>query len=347
MHKIMTAAALAAAVGLAGSPALAEDYPEMTLRMAHPLPEVWPGVEWDKWWAEEVSKRSGGKINIEIFWAGQLGNLLEIKGLVESGAVDLGVFAQAVHASEMPMTAICAGLLNRVSANPETAHTLAGECYASQPTVEEQQELNLKPLRWTVTNPYRLLCNTEIKETADLEGLKVRAVGGAYVPIWMEAFGMVPTRVQATEIREGLQRGTLDCNFGPIEWVPIFGLQTVAPYLSDINTGTFTTFQLWTPRETFESWPESVQQLMIEVGQESMVKDLEALPAVRDAALAAFKEADGQIIELADMDKFAAQSPDMIDVWIKRMTDEGLEQRIQPIIPLQRKAAESFQHAAE
>ncbi|GAB5470197.1 MAG: hypothetical protein Kilf2KO_32270 [Rhodospirillales bacterium] len=342
MRNILTCAAVAAALGLAASPALAEDYPSLSLRMAHPLPEVWPGVEWDKWWAEEVSKRSGGKIEIEIFWAGQLGNLLEIKGLVESGAVDLGVFAQAVHASEMPMTSICAGLLNRVSANPETAHELAGNCYGTLPVVEEQTALNLQPLRWTVTNPYRLLCNKEIKETADLDGMKVRAVGGAYVPIWMEAYGMVPTRVQATEIREGLQRGTLDCNFGPIEWVPIFGLQNVAPYLSDINTGTFTTFQLWAPKETFDSWPDSVQNLMIEVAEESMQKHLEALPAVKETAMAAFAEADGQVIELADMDKFAAMSPDMIDIWIQRMTDEGLGETIEPIVPLQREAAESF-----
>lgn len=343
MRTLIATAALGAALSFGAIAASAEDYPSMNLRMAHPLPEVWPGVEWDKWWAEEVSERSGGKINIEIFWAGQLGNLLEIKGLVESGAVDVGVFAQAVHASEMPLTSVCAGLLNRVSANPETAHGLARDCYATDTVVGEQELLNLKPLRWTVTNPYRLLCNKEIKETADLQGMKVRAVGGAYVPIWMEAFGMVPTRVQATEIREGLQRGTLDCNFGPIEWVPIFGLQNVAPYLSDINTGTFTTFQLWVPRDTFDSWPENVQQLMIEVAQESMQKDLENLPVLRDKALAAFAEADGKVIELADMDTFAKTSPDMIDIWIKRSTDEGMGQKIEPIIPLQRKAAESFQ----
>ena len=48
----------------------AQDYPSLSLRLAHPLPQTWPAAEWDGWWAEEVARRSGGKIQIEVFWAG-------------------------------------------------------------------------------------------------------------------------------------------------------------------------------------------------------------------------------------------------------------------------------------
>jgi len=346
MRKTLTGLVAAAAIGAAGlgltGAAQAQDYPSVTLRLAHPLPEVWPGVQWDKWWAEEVTKRSGGKIQIEIFWAGQLGNLLEIKGLVESGAVDLGVFAQAVHASEMKLTSICGGLLNRVSATPEVAHELTGQCYGTEPVQAELASLNLHPIKWTVTSPYRFLCNSEIETMADLQGKKIRAVGGAYVPIWMETYGIVPTRIQSTEIREGLERGTLDCNFGPIEWVPIFGLQKAAPYISDINTGTFTTFQLYAPKATWDSWPDSVRDLMTEVALEAMRKELEWLPGEEKKAYGTFEEAGGKIVKLSDMEAFATKSPDMIDVWVKNMTEEGLGEAIEPIVPLQRKAAESF-----
>ncbi len=335
-------AALVFACGLAAIPAQAEDYPSLSLRMAHPLPQSWPGVEWDQWWAEQVEERSGGKIDIEIFWSGQLGGLLEIKNLVSSGAVDIGVFAQAVHASEMPLTAVAAGLLNRVSADPETAHVLARDTYATAPVQAELEGLNLKPLKWTVTTPYRFLCNKPIDQMADLDGMRIRAVGGAYVPIWMESYGIVPTRVQAPEIREGLQRGTLDCNFGPIEWVPFFDLQQVAPYLSDINTGTFTTFQLYVPANTFASWPENVRTLMTDVAQEAMRMELDSLAEVEATAMGAFDEAGGQVIELADMDDFVAASPDMIAVWVDTMTGDGMADQIQPLIPLQRAAAESF-----
>jgi len=342
MFKTVARVAGAAVLSLLAFQATAEEYPDVTLRMAHPLPESWPAVQWDKWWAEEVTRRSDGKVKIEIFWSGQLGGMLEIKNLVSSGAVDLGVFAQAVHASEMPVTSVAAGLLNRVSADAPTAHKLAGEVYGAASTKAELTDLNLQPIKWTVTSPYRLTCNKPINQMSDLAGLRVRAVGGAYVPIWMEAYDMVPTRVQAPEIREGLQRGTLDCNFGPIEWVPFFSLQSVAPYISDINTGSFTTFQLYAPQDRWNEWPESVRNLMSEVAQEAMMKDLEWVVGAEKEAYAAFDEAGGARVELADMDAFVAKSPDMITIWQERMAEEGKADAIAPIVPMQREAAKSF-----
>ena len=67
MFKSIAFAASVAAISFMATPSIAEDYPDITLRMAHPLPESWPAVQWDKWWAEEVARRSDGKIKIEIF----------------------------------------------------------------------------------------------------------------------------------------------------------------------------------------------------------------------------------------------------------------------------------------
>ena len=84
MFKSVTRAAGAAVLSLLAFQATAQDYPDVTLRMAHPLPESWPAVQWDKWWAEEVTRRSDGKVKIEIFWSGQLGGAF---GNQESGVL--------------------------------------------------------------------------------------------------------------------------------------------------------------------------------------------------------------------------------------------------------------------
>lgn len=339
MKKLLLASCAVMAMTL---PAHAQEYPTLNLKMAHPLAQTFPAAEWDKWFAEEVERRSGGKIKIQIFWSGQLGGMTEIKNLVSTGAVDVGVFAQAVHASELPLTSIAAGLLNRVSADAKTGHELARDTYATKSVTDELQAQNLKIIKWTVPSPYKLLCNKAINSAADTKGLKVRAVGGAYVPIWMEAHGMVPTRVQATEIREGLQRGTLDCNFGPIEWTPFSDLQKVAPFLSDLNTGSFTTFQMFVPARTFNGWPKSVQTLFTQVANEAMQKDLAALPKVEADAMEKFKTSGGSVVAMKDLEGFVARSPDMISIWIDRSTKAGQGDKIKDLIPLQRKAAESF-----
>lgn len=339
MKKLLLASYAVLAISF---PAQAQEYPTLNLKMAHPLAQTYPAAEWDKWFADEVERRSGGKIKIQIFWSGQLGGMTEIKNLVSTGAVDVGVFAQAVHASEIPLTSVAAGLLNRVSADAKTAHELARDTYATTAVTDELQAQNLKIIKWTVPSPYKLLCNKAINSSADLKGLKVRAVGGAYVPIWMEAHGMVATRVQATEIREGLQRGTLDCNFGPIEWTPFADLQKVAPYLSDLNTGAFTTFQMYVPARTFKAWPKSVQTLFTQIATEAMQKDLAALPKIEAEAMEKFKASGGQVVAMNDLDVFVARSPDMISIWIDRSNKAGQAEKIKDLIPLQRIAAESF-----
>lgn len=343
--KKTTIAALGLMISIAAVGTAHAEYPNLQLKLAHPLPETWPAAEWDSWWANEVERRTNGKVKIQTFWSGQIAGLTEVMTLLSSGGVELGVFAQAVHASEMPLTSIGGGLLNMVSADAKTAQELAGNTYAATTTKKELDELGLVPIKWTVPSPYRLQCTAPIEKTDDLKGLRVRAVGGAFVPIWMESLGMVPVRVQATEIREGLQRGTIDCNFGPIEWSSFFDLHEVAPYLSNINTGSFTTFQLFASKEIFDSWPRELQNLMLEVGQEAMEKDLAKLNEIEAKSIENFKETGGRIIKLEDPDVLMKRTPDMVQVWIEKMNDDGLGDEIKPLIPFQRKAQESFNSA--
>ena len=155
---------------------------------------------------------------------------------------------------------------------------------------------------------------------------------------------MVPTRVQATEVREGLTRGTLDCNFGPIEWATFSGFETAAPYWSDINTGSFTTFQLYVSKTAWDGFPQEVRDLMTEVAAEAMAKDQAALEGVAAKAVEAYKAAGGQIVNLSDMDALVAKSPDMISVWEERMTAAGMGDKIAPLVGPMREAQTSFQN---
>ena len=84
-----TAVATVAALAFAGF-AQAQEYPEMTLKIAHFVPANITGSKIDKWFADEVKRRSGGKIKIHIFWSESMGKANELLDLVGSGAVDEG-----------------------------------------------------------------------------------------------------------------------------------------------------------------------------------------------------------------------------------------------------------------
>jgi TRAP-type C4-dicarboxylate transport system substrate-binding protein len=99
---------------------------------------------------------------------------------------------------------------------------------------------------------------------------------------------------------------------------------------------------MYVPTRTFEGWPKSVQTLFTQVANEAMQKDLAALPKSEADAMEKFKASGGSVVPMKDLDSFIARSPDMISIWIDRSTKAGQGDKIKDLIPLQRKAAESF-----
>jgi hypothetical protein len=45
---------------------------------------------------------------------------------------------------------------------------------------------------------------------------------------------------------------------------------------------------------------------------------------------------------MKDLQNFISRSPDMIQTWIEKSTKDGLGEKIKDLVPLQRKAAQSF-----
>jgi TRAP-type C4-dicarboxylate transport system substrate-binding protein len=85
-----------------------------------------------------------------------------------------------------------------------------------------------------------------------------------------------------------------------------------------------------------------VQTLFTQVAQEAMQKDLAALPKVEADAMDKFKATGGSIVAMKDLQNFITRSPDMIQIWVDKSTKDGLGEKIKELIPLQRKAAQSF-----
>ena len=78
----------------------------ITLRFGHYQPRG-PAVEGEGWFAEELARRTNGRVKIEIGWAEAFGKTRELPDTVKSGAVDLAtVFA--------PAEAVAAGFLDEV-----------------------------------------------------------------------------------------------------------------------------------------------------------------------------------------------------------------------------------------
>ena len=83
-----------------------EEYPTINLRFAHAFPPTVIFSKIDQWFADEIEKRSNGKIKIKIFWSEMLGKNTEILDLVGSGAVDMGTIVPSFFPTRLPLAGI-------------------------------------------------------------------------------------------------------------------------------------------------------------------------------------------------------------------------------------------------
>ena len=316
-----------------------EQFPQMKMRMAHFLPATFAEADVDQWFADEVKRRSGGNIEIEVFWSGSLGGPQELLSLLSSGAIELAGFPHSYYVNELPLHA--AATLPRVYVDAETAYEANMKLLNSPPLRAEQEKNGIAMLVNHASNPYRLACNKAVNTIGDLAGLRVRSVG-VYYPVLFNEIGMTPVNLPATEVYEGLDRGTLNCALLSYDMMISSKIYEVAKNVSDINLGALGTWQVWANQSALQDMPESVRNLLVEVGEEATKRDLAAVQAKNDSATGTLSGLGTELAQFADKEKLAGAAPDTIALWVENMTKLGLEGDLGDVIEIVGQAKSRF-----
>lgn len=196
----------------------------MVWRMAHYQPEQRPLMQGIKWWANELEKRTGGRIKIKHYFAQELARAKEIISMVGTGGVELGTPAVAYHPSEFP-------LMKLISDYPyedlDELFWLAPRVVEQVPALQaEWEKINVKPLSYGGLSPYGIVSAKPTKKLGDLKGYRIR-VFGSVVPLKVAALGMVPLTLPSSEIYEAMAKGAVECSFSTLDQHKI-GLWEVA-----------------------------------------------------------------------------------------------------------------------
>jgi len=185
---------------------------------------------------EKVEELSEGTIQTQLIAGGALvGTKTTLPG-IRDGIVDGGMVVALYYPTDLPVNNTITGLValggdGRVDAAASIETTLF-DC----PTcIEEWEKWNAKYISGYSTTGYSLICVEPASSLQDLAGRKVRAPGG--FGRMADALNMVPVNLTITETYEGLQRGQVDCTFGPPGWLRNFSFSDVAKHVMLTQTG--------------------------------------------------------------------------------------------------------------
>ena len=303
--------------------ATAEDYPSTNIRFGHSVSQTSTSSLADDWVSKEVEKRSGGKVKLQMFWAGAAGSPAEIYDLVSTGALDAAAVTPSWFAANLPFLAPLSSAPFAFK-DSTSAGQVAKTLYAKVPALKEEAEANhMHIMRFALFNEYHMLCTQPLRSIEDFKGRKVRSQGD-YFPIVLNTLGATPVTVLPGEFYEAMQRGTIDCIILPYDFLVSNRLYEVAKYGSTISFGPIIAHLSVMNLEKWNSLDPSVQKLITDVQAEAEAYDAKVTAGANDKSLATLKENGVEMIDFPEQEKLQSMMPDMLEVWAKKMADKGM-----------------------
>ena len=179
-------------------------------------------------WAELVTQRSGGRINVKVYPGSQLVGGDQTRELVamRQGVIDFAVFSTINIAPQVREV----GLFQLPFLMPDHKAfdaLIRGEVGRDIFGVMERREV--VPLAWG-ENGFREISNSKhaIRTPAEMRGLKIRFAAGAIFTDIYQAMGANPVQMSFADLQPALSTGAVDGQENPINLFLAFRMDTLA-----------------------------------------------------------------------------------------------------------------------
>lgn len=256
----------AAQAGAFAPAAAGEEYPEYHWNAAMTVAETTINYMMVEKFAELISERSGGKITVELYPGGQLGNTTEFTEAVVGGSIDMGTGMTSDLVDFIPQYAVF-DMPNLFDNVEQMRAVFQGDF------VNALDEINtaggIKMLGYSDAGFRQLTSNKPVHALADLAGQKIRVMTNPYHIAYWNALGAAATPMQFTEVFMGLQQGTIDGEENPYMNIVGNNLQEVQKYIIETNhVGHIITFFM--NNSLYESLEDDVKALVNECAAEAV-----------------------------------------------------------------------------
>lgn len=180
----------------------------MVLSLAHSLNDTHVTSKALTQFAEEVSEKSDGRIEVKIYGNGQLGTELEVMEQLQAGVVDmarvaapsLATYDEAYHSFGLPYIF-----------NDKEHYYRSMDSDGMREFFESSQEAGFVTLTYYTSGARSFYTvDKAIREPSDLSGMKIRVQNMASQTAMMRALGGVPIVMAFGDIYTGLQTGIVD-----------------------------------------------------------------------------------------------------------------------------------------
>ncbi|RJQ28193.1 MAG: TRAP transporter substrate-binding protein [Peptococcaceae bacterium] len=238
---------------------------KITARLAGTMPVEHHITKAEERFERLVEERTGGRVDIQVFSAGQLYTDKDMVDVIPKGGVELAQVNWAMWTGLVPSF----GILNIHCLYSDADHfyrALNNE--PAQEVIKEMEEKgNLKFLGWLYYGDGYFFSTRPVNKLDDFKGLRIRGMSD-YDSVLIKGTGAAPAVLSAAEIYMALQKKTVEGVLtGPTSYVARKYIE-VAKYPLENQIGWGWPFALVVNRDFWNKLPPDVQQAMIDAGRE-------------------------------------------------------------------------------
>ncbi|HSB03803.1 MAG TPA: TRAP transporter substrate-binding protein [Thermodesulfobacteriota bacterium] len=208
---------------------------------------------------EEVEKLSGGKVQVDLFPAMQLGGAGENVDMVKSGTLFMCYAGAAYFVGYVPEIGVIS-LPFLFRDRPTVQKIMTGEL--GKELLKEMDKAGMVGLAiWDLGSRNITNGKRPITQPSDLEGLKIRLQPSKVMLASFKALGANPVAMDIKEVYSALKQGVIDGHENPFAFIRDHRMYEVQKYLS--VTGHFYDVMIVAAnKKSFNEQPKDIQDMM-------------------------------------------------------------------------------------
>ena len=264
----------------------------IVIKYAHASGAGHPSQYWGEKFAAAVDQKTNGRVKVQIFPGGQLGQDPEVTQAILAGTVDMQNTGSAQLSQFVPESSVLE--LPYLFKNNDQFFKFQDNFVPT--TIGPKFETKgLKILGFadigisTITNSKRPL-----ETPSDLKGLKIRVAPGQLLVELMKAFGATVVPMNYGEVYSALQQGVVDGEENPPGSVEFAKFYEVQKYMT-LTSHQYLTNPSVIGVKQFNSYAPDVQKALVDAGREATIATRAYVLDGRDQTIAGLK-AKGMIV---------------------------------------------------
>lgn len=257
--SFLKAGVLVSALALSAQTVIAQDYVMKISIGDAPLPEDVEHYNQTglRNFETDLEELSGGRIDVQIFWNGQLGKVENVLNLVRNGQVE-GVIASDGHVAPYYPDIQVLGL-PYLFIDRQVAYDVFDGEFGTYLADKMADESGIRPMPWLENGGYRhYSSNSPMATVEDMAGLKIRTMNNPLHMQIVESLGGSPTPIPWADLYTSLQTGVVDGQENSLSTFRVPKLEEVQSHII-LDGHVYSIISLFISEQWLDSLPDDLR----------------------------------------------------------------------------------------